>query len=127
MGGFTAIASRKELEINRFQYVTSVYTMVTYVHAYVTVVSTSITGGFLAFTGGFAAIASSKEIEINRFNNHTKHYSFILKMFKNMTIENAYIKIDKKTKVNISAFAKGIYILKLNSDKETLVKKFAKE
>ena len=101
--------------------------MVTYVHAYVTVVSTSITGGFLAFTGGFAAIASSKEIEINRFNNHTKHYSFILKMFKNMTIENAYIKIDKKTKVNISAFAKGIYILKLNSDKETLVKKFAKE
>ena len=35
--------------------------------------------------------------------------------------------INKKVKVNISAFANGVYILKLNSDKETVVKKFVKE
>ena len=37
------------------------------------------------------------------------------------------IYINKKATINISAFAKGIYILKLSSDKETVVRKFVKE
>ena len=35
--------------------------------------------------------------------------------------------INKKAVVNTSAFAKGMYILKLYSDKETVVRKFVKE
>ncbi|MEI6820454.1 MAG: T9SS type A sorting domain-containing protein [Bacteroidota bacterium] len=35
--------------------------------------------------------------------------------------------INKKATINTSAFAKGIYILKLSSDKETVVRKFVKE
>ena len=35
--------------------------------------------------------------------------------------------INKKATVNTSAFAKGVYILKLSSDKETIVRKFIKE
>jgi len=35
--------------------------------------------------------------------------------------------INKKATVNTSAFAKGVYILKLSSDKETIVRKFVKE
>ena len=35
--------------------------------------------------------------------------------------------INKKATVNTSAFANGVYILKLSSDKETVVKKFVKE
>ena len=34
---------------------------------------------------------------------------------------------DKKTTINTSSFAKGVYILKLSSDKETAVRKFVKE
>ena len=34
---------------------------------------------------------------------------------------------NKKATINTSAFAKGIYILKLSSDKETVVRKFVKE
>ena len=34
---------------------------------------------------------------------------------------------NKKATVNTSAFAKGVYILKLSSDKETVVRKFVKE
>ena len=37
------------------------------------------------------------------------------------------IYINKKATVNTSAFAKGVYILKLSSDKETLVRKIVKE
>ena len=37
------------------------------------------------------------------------------------------IYINKKTTINTSAFANGVYILKLSSDKETVVKKFVKE
>jgi len=35
--------------------------------------------------------------------------------------------INKKAIINTSAFANGVYILKLSSDKETIVKKFVKE
>ena len=35
--------------------------------------------------------------------------------------------INKKATINTSAFAKGVYILKLSSDKETIVKKFIKQ
>jgi len=35
--------------------------------------------------------------------------------------------INKKAVINTSAFAKGVYILKIYSDKETIVKKFIKE
>jgi len=35
--------------------------------------------------------------------------------------------INKKATINTSAFAKGVYILKLSSDKETVVRKFVKE
>jgi len=35
--------------------------------------------------------------------------------------------INKKVVINTSAFAKGVYILKLSSDKETVVRKFVKE
>jgi len=35
--------------------------------------------------------------------------------------------INKKATINTSAFAKGMYILKLSSDKETIVRKFVKE
>jgi len=35
--------------------------------------------------------------------------------------------INKKTIINTSAFTKGVYILKLSSDKETMVRKFVKE
>ena len=35
--------------------------------------------------------------------------------------------INKKATINISAFAIGVYILKLSSDKETFVRKFVKE
>ena len=35
--------------------------------------------------------------------------------------------INKKATVNTSAFAKGVYILKLYNDKETIVRKFVKE
>ena len=34
---------------------------------------------------------------------------------------------NKKTLINTSAFANGVYILKLSSDKETVVRKFVKE
>ena len=37
------------------------------------------------------------------------------------------IYINKKVTINTSAFAKGVYILKLSSDKETIVRKFVKE
>jgi len=37
------------------------------------------------------------------------------------------IYINKKAVINTSAFAKGVYILKLSSDKETVVRKFVKE
>ncbi len=35
--------------------------------------------------------------------------------------------INRKANINTSAFAKGVYILKLSSDKETVVRKFVKE
>ena len=35
--------------------------------------------------------------------------------------------INKKAIINTSAFANGVYILKLSSDKETVVRKFVKE
>ena len=35
--------------------------------------------------------------------------------------------INKKATINTSAFANGVYILKLSSDKETVVRKFVKE
>ncbi|MEI6822410.1 MAG: T9SS type A sorting domain-containing protein [Bacteroidota bacterium] len=35
--------------------------------------------------------------------------------------------INKKATINISAFANGVYILKLSSDKETVIKKFVKD
>ena len=35
--------------------------------------------------------------------------------------------INKKAKVNTSAFASGVYIIKLYTDKETVVRKFVKE
>ena len=35
--------------------------------------------------------------------------------------------IYNKATINTSAFAKGVYILKLNSDKETVVRKIVKE
>ena len=35
--------------------------------------------------------------------------------------------INKKATINTSAFARGVYILKLSSDKETVVRKFVKE
>ena len=35
--------------------------------------------------------------------------------------------INKKATINTSAFVKGVYILKLSSDKETVVRKFVKE
>ena len=37
------------------------------------------------------------------------------------------IYINKKATINTSAFAKGVYILKLSSDKETVVRKFIKQ
>ena len=37
------------------------------------------------------------------------------------------IYINKKATINTSAFANGVYILKLSSDKETVVRKFVKE
>ena len=41
------------------------------------------------------------------------------------TIYTTYIY--RKGIINTSAFAKGVYILKLSSDKETVVRKFVKE
>jgi len=41
------------------------------------------------------------------------------------TIYTSYI--NKKAVINTSAFANGVYILKLSSDKETVVRKFVKE
>ena len=41
------------------------------------------------------------------------------------TVYTSYI--NKKATINTSAFANGVYILKLSSDKETVVKKFVKE
>ena len=35
--------------------------------------------------------------------------------------------INKKAIINTSAFANGVYILKLSSDKEIVVRKFVKE
>ncbi|MEI6821134.1 MAG: T9SS type A sorting domain-containing protein [Bacteroidota bacterium] len=46
----------------------------------------------------------------------------------NLIGQTVYINIIyKKATVNTSSFAKGIYILKLSSDKETVVRKFVKE
>ncbi len=42
------------------------------------------------------------------------------------TVYTSYI-YNKKATINTSAFAKGVYILKLSSDKETVVRKFVKE
>jgi len=41
------------------------------------------------------------------------------------TIYTSYI--NKKATINTSVFAKGVYVLKLSSDKETVVKKFIKQ
>ena len=42
------------------------------------------------------------------------------------TVYTSYI-YNKKATINTSAFAKGVYILKLSSDKETVVRKFVKQ
>ena len=42
------------------------------------------------------------------------------------TVYTSYIN-NKKTTINTSAFANGVYILKLYTDKETVVRKFIKE
>ena len=57
-------------------------------------------------------------------NSNTDQKIEILNLF-GQTIYKTYIY--RKSIINTSAFAKGIYILKLSSDKETVVKKFVKE
>ncbi len=87
--------------------------------------------------------ASDGTIELTTINNNVKVYPIPAK--ENLTIETNTNKeqrlvitnligqcvysnnILNKAVVNVSAFANGVYILKLNSDKEPLVKKFVKQ
>ena len=57
-------------------------------------------------------------------NSNTEQRLEILNLF-GQTVYTIYI--NKKATINTSAFANGIYILKLSSDKETIVRKFVKE
>ena len=57
-------------------------------------------------------------------NSNTEQRLEILNLI-GQTIYTTYI--NKKATINTSVFAKGVYILKLSSDKETVVRKFIKE
>ena len=57
-------------------------------------------------------------------NINTEQRIEIINLF-GQTVYTTYI--NKKATINTSAFAKGVYILKLSSDKETVVRKFVKE
>ena len=66
----------------------------------------------------------AKEELIIETNLNTEQRLEIVNLF-GQTIYTTYIY--RKGIINTSAFAKGVYILKLSSDKETIVKKFIKE
>ena len=57
-------------------------------------------------------------------NNNTEQRIEILNLI-GQTVYTSYI--NKKATINTSAFANGVYILKISSDKETVVRKFIKE
>jgi len=57
--------------------------------------------------------------------NSNEEYRLDIINLIGQTIYTSYI--NKKAVINTSAFAKGVYILKLSSDKETVVRKFVKE
>ena len=57
-------------------------------------------------------------------NSNTEQRLEIINLF-GQTVYSIYI--NKKATINTSALANGVYILKLSSDKETVVKKFVKE
>ncbi len=57
-------------------------------------------------------------------NSNTEQRLEILNLIGQTVYTNI---INKKATINTSAFAKGVYILKLSSDKETIVRKFIKE
>ena len=66
----------------------------------------------------------TKEILTIETNSNIEQRLEILNLF-GQTVYTS--NINKKTTVNTSTFANGVYILKLSSDKETMVKKFIKE
>ena len=57
-------------------------------------------------------------------NSNTEQRLEIINLM-GQTVYTSYI--NKKATINTSAFANGVYILKLSSDKETIVRKFVKE
>ena len=57
-------------------------------------------------------------------NSNTEQRLEIINLIGQTVYTNSII---KKATINTSAFAKGVYILKLSSDKETIVKKFIKQ
>ena len=57
-------------------------------------------------------------------NSNTEYRLEILNLI-GQTVYTTYI--NKKATINTYAFTNGVYILKLYSDKETIVKKFVKE
>ena len=61
-------------------------------------------------------------IETNTNTNQKLEITNLIGQTVNTTIIN-----NKKATINTSAFANGVYILKLSSDKETVVRKFVKE
>ena len=66
----------------------------------------------------------AKEILIIETNSNTEQRLEII----NLIGQTVYTSnINKKATINTSAFANGVYILKLSSDKETIVRKFVKE
>ncbi len=66
----------------------------------------------------------TKEILTIETNLNTQQKLEIINLIGQTVYTNS---INKKATVNTSAFAKGVYILKLSSDKETVVRKFVKE
>jgi len=87
-------------------------------------------------TTGITEIQYAKQEEIRVYPNPTKD-NLTLETNSNteqkleilnligQTVYTIYI--NKKAIINTSAFAKGVYVLKLSSDKETVVRKFVKE
>ncbi len=100
---------------------------------------------FVVTTGRYlvANFTSTQGIDVNSLSSTVNLYPNPTK--DNLTIETNFNKeqrleivnlfgqtvytiyINKKATVNTSAFAKGVYILKLSSNKETVVRKFVKE